>query len=147
MSQDGWSGIGTRKLDFGGGRGKEILMGAALALVVVAALVLAMWHIFVGEKPEAATYHMKCLKCGYEFDTSDANLPDYVWKAKEEHPTASLRMHCPQCKTEWSCVPMTKCPNCQKYFVADEGAAKIICPYCQTDVADFAAKKAQQQRR
>lgn len=143
MSKHGWSQRGMKQLNLGGGEGrtKEILLGGALAVIVIGALVLALWGIIKGPTPKAEIFHFKCQdsQCGYEFELSSNELPDYAWKQLTYHT-----VDCPECGKSRSCQEMKQCPNpeCTRWFVPGRGEREDVCPYCETDLAQWAAEHA-----
>jgi len=139
MNEKLQSRIGLKGLEFGegGGRTKEVVIGAALAIIVVAALVLALYHVFSGPKPKEETLHMHCLKCGYEFTIKNRDLPEDAWDMK----TFEIRLDCPECGAKKSCVQMMQCPSCGKWFVKPK-EGPLRCPYCKVNVTKYVKERA-----
>ena len=138
MARQGWSQFGVKRLEFGGRQWspKELLLGGALAVVVLAALAMAVMHMMKPVKPESITYHLQCQKCKYEFPLKDTELPAYVY----EKPNDPIKIDCPKCQAEKSAEVMSMCPKCLKYFYVPAGQQKI-CPTCKEDIAKLAADK------
>ena len=141
MSRHGWFRPGMKRLEFGGGpsRKKEILLGAALGVVVIGALVLALYGVFKGDRPPVETYHFQCQECQYEFERKNDELPDYWY---EFRPIEPHRLDCPKCEAKRSCVRMQKCPKCKKWFVPSETDAVLLCPHCGVNIAEYMARQA-----
>ena len=136
MTTHGWFRPGMKRLEFAAGpsRKKEILLGAALGVVVIGALVLALYGVFRGPRLEKETLHFQCQECKYEFERDSDKLPDYWYKFR---PIEPHRLDCPKCGASRSCVKTQQCPSCKKYFIPPETDAPLICPYCDIDIAEY----------
>ena len=140
MAHQGWSQPGMKHLEIGGKQWnvKELLLGGALAAVVLAALAMAIMHMAKPPNPVTINYHFQCQTCKHEFNMTDRELPA---SAYQDSPTAPLRVDCPNCKASKSAARMLMCPKCLKYFYVPEGEPQI-CPICKGDIAKLAAEKA-----
>jgi hypothetical protein len=141
----------VRRLNLGkgGGGGKtEYLFGAALALIIIAAVVMA----FRGGKkdditkalPEGTWY--KCSQCGHEYPLDISSLPPE--QQGMYGPATGMVPPCPECGAQNAGMEMVMCPECKKLYVSKvkhydrlqmfgqaQGVARPqdICPDCGTD--------------
>ena len=143
----------------GGLTGVEVLLAVALGLIIIAALVLSIWHSSgsrSGADLSKDLLHFKCTQtqCGHELTITHSDLFRPPGMAGPDDITIGPygRPNCPQCKAQDSGLPMVKCPNpdCGKYYIADtmkyseavrRGVdVRDICPYCKTDRAKWEAE-------
>jgi DNA-directed RNA polymerase subunit RPC12/RpoP len=140
----------ARRLEFGGGGRMDYLFAGGLILLIVLALGLTIWHTFKGSSPtteQDPDMHFKCGACGGEF-----TIPrEQYYSAEREQEDEAGRIDCKLCGARESAYPMTKCPNCGKYYLSERQKAIIDsmadrgqpprnigqipdkCPHCGTD--------------
>ncbi len=133
---------GMKRLDFSGqGRMKEILLGGALAVVVIAALVLSIIHMVKGPTPPKVTYHFQCLKCSHEFEVVDTDVPQDVWDRTRPGERPILDCPNPDCEEKLSAKTMEWCPACEQWYLPDEEATgPRVCTKCGADIAQWVVK-------
>ena len=148
-------GARIRRLNFGGGgKNMEIVFGACLAGIIVLAIVLSIWQLFLkGKGGGNEDVHFKCLAegCGHEFTMT----------MKELGGPMMMRMgpggrfqNCPECGGEQTAVQMRKCLDCEKHMVSArytveeyaEGDADN-CPHCGKDQVKLLEEKMAEYRR
>jgi len=131
----------------GGKANMEYVFAGALAVIIVGALALTIYFVFVGDDTggPGEDSHWKCLNpdCQYEFTMTPKQMSELPNRATG--PT--IRVDCPKCGTKDRAYLMIKCPKCGKYYVPDshkyfEAAMqgqqiRNVCPYCKTDYAQW----------
>ena len=138
-----------------GGRGTEYLLMVGLVIIIAGAVILT---IYSPNTRRPAKMQFQCGKCGHLFDPPvlRTRVPGASGPQAMQVPV----MDCPNkaCQAKKSCLPMTRCSKCGKYYVnevtkwrVDRQAGKQvspkkpnnICPHCKTDQQQYGA----QQRR
>lgn len=144
----------SRGLNLGGGdtgRMKELLLIAALAIVIVGSLVVTVmygWSSDDDKKQNTNGFMFKCTQCDAEFAYDPETVP------RQEQMMRSSAVDCKKCKGTLCALPMTKCPQCEKYYLSEatryqhkmemedmkgekpsgRGAyPPAVCPHCKTD--------------
>ncbi len=108
-----------------GGRGRrgrsgainmEYVFAGGLALIIVAALTLAIWHTFfrprggtIGEIPTEA--HFQCRKCK---DVQVVDMDKLTQKQIMQQGFGPMWADCPKCAKTDAAIEMAKCPKCEK---------------------------------
>jgi rubredoxin len=123
----------------------DYLFGGALGVIVIVAMVLA---IFYSLKPSRPTqeYRYKCDKCGNEFESNTGPQMD----KNDPMATAPIPIDCPKCGATKSCYAMTKCPKCGTWYVRPSfrnprgmpaQPGQDVCPNCGTDLMAWEASE------
>ena len=150
-------GLGTKRLDVGGAGGgigrQQILLAVVLGLIIVGALVLAVWGMWFGDQKtttKGREIRYQCLnpECAHEFEPP----PEESRERLERLDDPDSRIECPKCG-EISAVQMSRCPDpeCGKWFVSDfdrnpeeyRGGKRPRqkCPHCGLDIRKWLQKK------
>jgi len=129
----------------------EYVFGAALAVIIVGAMVLAL--VFGFGRPEQTVVEgarYECQSCGEQFTVEDQppKTPDQIGPG---------RVDCPKCGAVQSGILMVKCPGCGEYFVPEtykrpedvlKGIPiKNICPHCGLDLGEWRKQERERIRR
>ncbi len=124
----------------------EYVFAGALILLIVAALALAVWHTFIRNPSEVAEIdpqiHFRCLKCGHEYAKDRDQLTKSQMFSEAEGP---IRDDCPKCGVQRAGIQLSKCPECEKYYLPEFftnpriwGQPKSnICEHCKIDVDEW----------
>ncbi len=137
----------------------EYVFAGGLALIIVAALTLAIWHTFfrsrggtIGDIPTEA--HFQCRKCK---DVQVVDMDKLTQKQIMQQGFGPMWADCPKCAKTDAAIEMAKCPKCEKYYVPKgylrpdmmmsgvEGAN--ICPHCKLDVQKYRTEEAMRRRK
>lgn len=128
----------------------EHLFGAALAVVIVAAVGLTLYTTLGGGPGGARASgkpHYQCLECEYVFRVEVDDIPPE--KLRKATDPSMVLLDCPDCGAESSALEMTKCPKCGEHYVAQRtrymvehgvpapGDVRDVCPHCGTDRKDY----------
>ncbi len=124
----------------------EYVFGGALAVLILAAVVFAVWVAMGGSKEEerhvlkAKTYI--CDVCGKQYTV---NLEEMTDAERRPAPTAPKVATCRKCgkKAAYQALP---CPECGKVYVPLRARDPFtqepdICPFCETNVDAYKRKK------
>jgi len=135
------------------GRGTEYLLIGGLIIIIGGALALTF---FGGDKDGSGSYKplWQCQKCKHEFEPPPLKRspitrgPGFI-----DDDMRMVFLDCPKCGAKESCLPMTRCLECKKFYVSDPTRQraemqrqnpemtmmprgrriKNVCPYCKTD--------------
>lgn len=141
------SGNGKLNLSGGGDKKSEVLMGLVLGAIIVAALGFTIYFAVGGGSSSAPQdVHFQCMKagCGHEFKLTNEELQQRLADSGEASPEGELKLDCPSCGAKKSCLVMTQCPECKKYYISiyqknprlaenPSPDIKDTCPHCGTD--------------
>jgi DNA-directed RNA polymerase subunit RPC12/RpoP len=148
-----------KRLDLSGVGKQEYVMIGALVVIIVGSLVFTVIHITGDDTPGGGAQYevkFKCEQCGHEFSPDPKQSDDY-----EMAMEMGGAIKCPECGGQ--ALPMTRCPNCEKYYVSDltryqaqyyasdqppppGPEPKQICPHCGTDYREWWRKKREERR-
>ena len=155
-----WSGSGARRLGLSGGgggggfggRSVEFLLGGALALIIVGSLVMTImygWNDGGSGSRTPVKRLYRCESCTKEFELDRRDGPaGLVGMPIRDPGMAPFKPNCPHCQTENAGISLTRCPNCEKYYLSPmteyshgvmleqvpPGEAPLdICKHCGTD--------------
>ncbi|MCK4602803.1 MAG: hypothetical protein KAU28_10080 [Phycisphaerae bacterium] len=159
MSGTFWPKAGSKRLDFsgaGGGRKIEFLLGGALAVIIIGSLLLIIWPMVTGGPwpSKDRTYRFECQKCLHQFEMSMEDL-DRREAEPSMAPMGVYMLDCPKCGGKNSALVMSKCPNCQKWYVLSRDKSPMqerpedignVCPHCKTDVDEWRYQRRKKNR-
>lgn len=129
----------------GGNRKIQILLAAALVVVLGAGIVMVVLGLRGSEMERPSNViHFICDQCGYHFTRTLPELPEHFMRDRTQ-PGSAKGIDCPKCGAKGKAYPAFKCPKCGTYYLTDwsrdptqpsrAGANK--CPHCGTDPAEF----------
>jgi len=128
---------------------------ALIAVLGIGTVALLWWPVsyFMGRGGEvgiSGDLNVVCMKCNAESVTTRADLRKKVDKNRPARPVFA---DCSECSAPDSCVVMTKCPKCGKYFLSerdkavyqaaqkgegiDKTAHPSVCTHCKTDTDKY----------
>ncbi len=133
-----------------GDRMQYVLAGTLVLIILVSLLSVILG---LGEKSGASgmrEMHFYCLETEKEFVLK----PEDMRSDNPMMPDVMMGMEGPYARVmspytnERTAVPMTRCPNCEKWFVPEYyfeepnpnqplPLADIVCPYCGTNIAQW----------
>lgn len=149
-----------RRFRFGnaGAINMEYVFAGGLALIIVAALGLTIYHFMggpggaSGEIPEEAWF--RCMECKHEFAIKTETLTKTQMMSQGMGP---MLANCPKCGEEEGAVEMSLCPKCEKYYVPEgfldprlfiEGDKKAnVCEHCGLDVQEYRRKEMKEMQK
>ena len=134
----------------------QYILGGALVVIIALSLTSVVISTFYKNKPTVPSeWHAFCLKTEKEFVIK----PDEMQPGGENGPDGIGRpdgLYKSPFTNEYTAVMMTKCPNCEKWFVpeymkkalarAESGSPMMmppdtegdtICPYCETNIVQW----------
>jgi len=148
----------------------EVLLGGALAIIIIGSLALMVVPLFRGSTHSVASdgkWHYQCQGCKEEWEVDSGEITDRLFALSKE----GVRLQgggdpefyypdCPLCGAKASSIRMVKClnPDCGKYFVTDEMKSPSpggfiaekrtpqVCPYCGTDRLEVIMEQARKAR-
>ncbi len=96
----------------------EYVFAGGLILLIVAALGLTFWHVFIGDTPPPppmGPVHFRCQKCAHQYikDRDDLTKAQMM----QEGEPSGIIDDCPKCKTQRQAIQLTKCPKCEEYYL------------------------------
>ena len=143
-----------------GGRGTEFLLGGGLVVIIVGSVVLS---IFGGGEggPGDIKPMWQCQACKHPFEPEPMKeSPIRRGPGFMDDDMRMIFLDCPKCSEKESCLPMSRCLECKKFYVSDAtrwraefqkenpeqrmGAVgrppKNVCPHCKTDQREWRRK-------
>ena len=151
----------------------EMLLGGALAIIIIGSLALMIVPLFRGPPRGAISdekWHYQCQECKGEWEVDAKEIVEGIDALAGEDARLGggdepqfYYPDCPLCGAKGSSIKMIQCLNeeCAKYFVTDDmksfpplsdrfmrgEIAPQVCPYCGTDRMEVTRERAIKARK
>ncbi|MBN1554281.1 MAG: hypothetical protein JXA11_06015 [Phycisphaerae bacterium] len=132
-----------------------IMAGTLIVIIIISLLTVIMNLVGSGHKYEMVDQHFWCTETKQEFVMTPEEMREQMEKEGLEDgfiPDGPHMRYISKFTGNRTAVPMTRCPNCEKYFVPDyllqepyddeeyymmDNYGDLICPHCNTDVIQW----------